>query len=72
LFLLIEFRFHNQCAWNDLESAGNDNLLKMGSMVVGFGGDRFLLEWCLDSLESLVVVDGTNSQYMKTYIVTHL
>lgn len=44
----------------------------MGSMIVGFGGDRFLLEWCLDSLESLVVVDGTNSQYMKTYIVTHL
>jgi hypothetical protein len=46
--------------------------LKMGSMVVGFSGDGLLSEWCLDSLDILVVVDGTNFQYMKTYIVTHL
>ena len=40
MFLLIEFRFHNQCAWNDLESAGNDNLLKMSKedLVKGMVG----------------------------------
>lgn len=36
--------------------------MKIGIMVVGFSGDRFLLEWCL---ESLVVVDGKHGSWLQ-------